>query len=128
MRIHMNDRHLMNNPSSSCSCGRSKCIRCIDPIRGSNDPKCTSGVDPLSRRALWRTLTSVRHDRTIVFTTHVSFLHAPPTVSALNLRSSSTKPIYWPIKSLFLRLLVDCLQKDHLWLSSRLSGRATQSM
>ncbi|THH18622.1 hypothetical protein EW146_g2403 [Bondarzewia mesenterica] len=32
--------------------------------------ECTSGVDPLSRRALWRTLISVRHDRTIVFTTH----------------------------------------------------------
>lgn len=34
-------------------------------------PQCTSGVDPLSRRALWRTLTSVRHERTVVFTTHV---------------------------------------------------------
>ncbi|OCH92960.1 P-loop containing nucleoside triphosphate hydrolase protein [Obba rivulosa] len=32
--------------------------------------ECTSGVDPLSRRALWRTLNSVRHDRTVVFTTH----------------------------------------------------------
>ncbi|KAG7099993.1 hypothetical protein E1B28_001784 [Marasmius oreades] len=32
--------------------------------------ECTSGVDPLSRRALWRTLTSFRHERTIVFTTH----------------------------------------------------------
>ncbi|KZT73392.1 hypothetical protein DAEQUDRAFT_684394 [Daedalea quercina L-15889] len=32
--------------------------------------ECTSGVDPLSRRALWRTLTSVRHERAIVFTTH----------------------------------------------------------
>lgn len=32
--------------------------------------ECTSGVDPLSRRALWRTLTSVKHDRTIIFTTH----------------------------------------------------------
>ena len=32
--------------------------------------ECTSGVDPLSRRALWRALTSVKHDRTIVFTTH----------------------------------------------------------
>ena len=32
--------------------------------------ECTSGVDPLSRRALWRILTSVRHDRTVVFTTH----------------------------------------------------------
>ncbi|KAJ3806238.1 hypothetical protein F5876DRAFT_91149 [Lentinula aff. lateritia] len=32
--------------------------------------ECTSGVDPLSRRALWRTLTSFRESRTIVFTTH----------------------------------------------------------
>ncbi|KAF5377145.1 hypothetical protein D9757_008793 [Collybiopsis confluens] len=32
--------------------------------------ECTSGVDPLSRRALWRTLTSFRETRTIVFTTH----------------------------------------------------------
>ncbi|EJD03513.1 P-loop containing nucleoside triphosphate hydrolase protein [Fomitiporia mediterranea MF3/22] len=32
--------------------------------------ECTSGVDPLSRRSLWRTLMSVREDRTIVFTTH----------------------------------------------------------
>ncbi|KAI0027064.1 P-loop containing nucleoside triphosphate hydrolase protein [Vararia minispora EC-137] len=32
--------------------------------------ECTSGVDPLSRRALWRTLTAVRTERTIVFTTH----------------------------------------------------------
>ncbi|KAG5653904.1 hypothetical protein H0H81_009496 [Sphagnurus paluster] len=32
--------------------------------------ECTSGVDPLSRRALWRTLTSFRNDRTIIFTTH----------------------------------------------------------
>ncbi|KAI0947262.1 hypothetical protein AcV7_009727 [Taiwanofungus camphoratus] len=32
--------------------------------------ECTSGVDPLSRRALWRTLNSVRHERTVVFTTH----------------------------------------------------------
>ncbi|KAI5121844.1 hypothetical protein M0805_003277 [Coniferiporia weirii] len=32
--------------------------------------ECTSGVDPLSRRALWRTLTSVREERTVVFTTH----------------------------------------------------------
>ncbi|KAL5533846.1 hypothetical protein ACEPAG_306 [Sanghuangporus baumii] len=32
--------------------------------------ECTSGVDPLSRRALWRTLMAVREDRTVVFTTH----------------------------------------------------------
>ncbi|TFK24250.1 nod factor export ATP-binding protein I [Coprinopsis marcescibilis] len=32
--------------------------------------ECTSGVDPLSRRAIWRTLTSFRSDRAIVFTTH----------------------------------------------------------
>jgi ABC-type phosphate transport system ATPase subunit len=34
--------------------------------------ECTSGVDPLSRRALWKTLASYREDRCIVFTTHVS--------------------------------------------------------
>lgn len=34
--------------------------------------ECTSGVDPLSRRALWKTLTSFRDDRCIIFTTHVS--------------------------------------------------------
>ncbi|RPD64790.1 P-loop containing nucleoside triphosphate hydrolase protein [Lentinus tigrinus ALCF2SS1-6] len=32
--------------------------------------ECTSGVDPLSRRAIWKTLTAVKNDRTIVFTTH----------------------------------------------------------
>ncbi|TFK69897.1 P-loop containing nucleoside triphosphate hydrolase protein [Pluteus cervinus] len=32
--------------------------------------ECTSGVDPLSRRALWRTLAAFRQNRTIVFTTH----------------------------------------------------------
>ncbi|CAA7266935.1 unnamed protein product [Cyclocybe aegerita] len=32
--------------------------------------ECTSGVDPLSRRALWKTLTAFRGDRSIVFTTH----------------------------------------------------------
>ena len=38
--------------------------------------ECTSGVDPLSRRALWKTLTACREDRCIVFTTHVGvFIH-----------------------------------------------------
>jgi len=32
--------------------------------------ECTSGVDPLSRRAIWRTLNRVRGDVTIVYTTH----------------------------------------------------------
>ncbi|KIM38139.1 hypothetical protein M413DRAFT_420628 [Hebeloma cylindrosporum] len=32
--------------------------------------ECTSGVDPLSRRALWKILTTFREDRSIVFTTH----------------------------------------------------------
>ena len=32
--------------------------------------ECTSGVDPLSRRLIWRTLDHVRGERTIVFTTH----------------------------------------------------------
>jgi len=34
--------------------------------------EATSGVDPLSRRALWRALIAVKHERTILFTTHVS--------------------------------------------------------
>lgn len=34
--------------------------------------EATSGVDPLSRRAIWRALRDVREDRCIVFTTHVS--------------------------------------------------------
>ncbi|GLB44403.1 putative ABC-2 family transporter protein [Lyophyllum shimeji] len=32
--------------------------------------ECTSGVDPISRRALWKTLTSHRGERTIILTTH----------------------------------------------------------
>lgn len=40
--------------------------------------ECTSGVDPLSRRALWKTLTTFRDDRCIVFTTHVSISHLLP--------------------------------------------------
>ena len=35
--------------------------------------EATSGVDPLSRRALWRALTGVKHERTILFTTHVGY-------------------------------------------------------
>ncbi|KAI0069551.1 P-loop containing nucleoside triphosphate hydrolase protein, partial [Panus rudis PR-1116 ss-1] len=31
---------------------------------------CTSGVDHLSRRSIWRTLFAVKNERTIVFTTH----------------------------------------------------------
>ncbi|KAJ3722293.1 P-loop containing nucleoside triphosphate hydrolase protein [Lentinula raphanica] len=45
----------------------------IGLVAGSNIvlvDECTSGVDPLSRRALWRTLTSFRESRSIVFTTH----------------------------------------------------------
>ncbi|KAF8745381.1 ABC-2 family transporter protein, partial [Rhizoctonia solani] len=32
--------------------------------------EATSGVDPLSRRAIWRALRDVRNDRCVVFTTH----------------------------------------------------------
>ncbi|KAF9471812.1 P-loop containing nucleoside triphosphate hydrolase protein [Pholiota conissans] len=32
--------------------------------------ECTSGVDALSRRAIWKILLSFHHDRSIVFTTH----------------------------------------------------------
>ena len=37
--------------------------------------ECTSGVDPLSRRALWKILTTFREDRSIIFTTHVCTFH-----------------------------------------------------
>lgn len=43
----------------------------VYPTADKIDPQCTSGVDPLSRRALWKILNGVRYDRTIVFTTHV---------------------------------------------------------
>ncbi|KAJ7862845.1 hypothetical protein B0H13DRAFT_1097709 [Mycena leptocephala] len=33
--------------------------------------ECTSGVDPLSRRAIWRVLVSLRQKRTILLTTHL---------------------------------------------------------
>jgi len=33
--------------------------------------ECTSGVDPLSRRSLWKTLTAHREECCILFTTHV---------------------------------------------------------
>ncbi|KAH9486185.1 ABC transporter A family member 6 [Psilocybe cubensis] len=32
--------------------------------------ECTSGVDPLSRRAIWKTMLRFREDRAIIFTTH----------------------------------------------------------
>ncbi|EIW75760.1 hypothetical protein CONPUDRAFT_131199 [Coniophora puteana RWD-64-598 SS2] len=32
--------------------------------------ECTSGVDPLSRRDIWRVLNGVKHERSIVYTTH----------------------------------------------------------
>ena len=35
--------------------------------------ECTSGVDPLSRRSLWRTLIAIRDSRSVVFTTHVCY-------------------------------------------------------
>jgi ATP-binding cassette, subfamily A (ABC1), member 3 len=50
--------------------GMQSCIQSL--FRAETLGKCTSGVDPLSRRALWRTLTSFRDERTIVFTTQVS--------------------------------------------------------
>ena len=59
--------------------------------------ECTSGVDPLSRRALWKTLTSFRDDRCIIFTTHVSlfefFLYTPGHLERVA-NSSWMKQIY----------------------------------
>ncbi|KAJ6554510.1 hypothetical protein B0H19DRAFT_1262854 [Mycena capillaripes] len=43
----------------------------IGLVGGSKLLLCTSGVDPLSRRAIWRALVSFRQERTIVLTTHL---------------------------------------------------------
>ncbi|KAI0042590.1 P-loop containing nucleoside triphosphate hydrolase protein [Auriscalpium vulgare] len=65
-KIHANAEHLSGGQ-------KRKLQLAIGLVGGSKIvlvDECTSGVDPLSRRALWRTLSSVRHERTIIFTTH----------------------------------------------------------
>ncbi|KAH8835982.1 P-loop containing nucleoside triphosphate hydrolase protein [Flagelloscypha sp. PMI_526] len=63
----------INENSGLLSGGQKRKLQLAIGLVGGSDillvDECTSGVDPLSRRALWRTLTSVR-DRTIIFTTH----------------------------------------------------------
>ena len=72
--------------------------------------ECTSGVDPLSRRALWKTLTSFREDRSIIFTTHVRdipglmFFFSCFQGSSFHNPSSLTRQIYWPTTSRFSQL------------------------
>jgi ATP-binding cassette subfamily A (ABC1) protein 3 len=66
-------KKIHSNPSTLSGGQKRKLQLAIGLVGGSKIvlvDECTSGVDPLSRRALWRILTSVRHDRTIVFTTH----------------------------------------------------------
>lgn len=60
--------------------------------------ECTSGVDPLSRRALWRTLTSFRDERSIVFTTHVR----TSLLTSFHLPESS--PSFW-MKQTYLQII-----------------------
>lgn len=60
--------------AGSLSGGQKRKLQLAIGLVGGSDivlvDECTSGVDPLSRRALWRTLISVREERTIIFTTH----------------------------------------------------------
>ncbi|KAJ2917839.1 hypothetical protein MD484_g2550, partial [Candolleomyces efflorescens] len=64
----------INANSSTLSGGQKRKLQLAIGLLGGSKivlvDECTSGVDPLSRRALWRTLTSFRDDRAIVFTTH----------------------------------------------------------
>ncbi|KLO20603.1 P-loop containing nucleoside triphosphate hydrolase protein [Schizopora paradoxa] len=64
----------INANASTLSGGQKRKLQLAVGLVGGSDillvDECTSGVDPLSRRALWKTLISVRHERTIVFTTH----------------------------------------------------------
>ncbi|KIM34443.1 hypothetical protein M408DRAFT_60324 [Serendipita vermifera MAFF 305830] len=64
----------INAQSGSLSGGQKRKLQlAIGMVGGSTlllVDEATSGVDPLSRRALWRALTAVKHERTIIFTTH----------------------------------------------------------
>ncbi|KAH8091365.1 P-loop containing nucleoside triphosphate hydrolase protein [Cristinia sonorae] len=61
-------------PASELSGGQKRKLQLAVGLVGGSKivlvDECTSGVDPLSRRSIWRTLSAVRHERTIVFTTH----------------------------------------------------------
>ncbi|KAI0756145.1 P-loop containing nucleoside triphosphate hydrolase protein [Daedaleopsis nitida] len=56
--------------ADALSGGQKRKLQLAIGLIGGSKNCCTSGVDPLSRRALWRTLSSVRNERTVVFTTH----------------------------------------------------------
>lgn len=79
----------INEPAGTMSGGQKRKLQlAIGLVGGSRVilvDECTSGVDPLSRRALWKTLTSFREDRAIIFTTHVSDF-IPLSVSVMSNR------------------------------------------
>lgn len=66
---------LMHSNANTLSGGQKRKLQLAIGLVGGSKivlvDECTSGLDPLSRRALWKTLTSVKLDRTIVLTTHL---------------------------------------------------------
>ncbi|KDR85851.1 hypothetical protein GALMADRAFT_389530 [Galerina marginata CBS 339.88] len=64
----------MHEPAGTLSGGQKRKLQLAIGLVGGSKiilvDECTSGVDPLSRRALWKTLTTYRAERTIILTTH----------------------------------------------------------
>ncbi|KAH9937769.1 P-loop containing nucleoside triphosphate hydrolase protein [Epithele typhae] len=61
-------------PSGKLSGGQKRKLQLAIGLVGGSSivlvDEATSGVDPISRRAIWKTLAAVKESRTIVFTTH----------------------------------------------------------
>ncbi|KAG8739138.1 hypothetical protein FRC10_006108 [Ceratobasidium sp. 414] len=67
-------RSKMHAPAMTLSGGQKRRLQLAAGLVGDSQivlvDEATSGVDPLSRRVIWRALTKAREDRCIVFTTH----------------------------------------------------------
>ncbi|KAJ7884223.1 P-loop containing nucleoside triphosphate hydrolase protein [Mycena leptocephala] len=67
--------HKIHANASTLSGGQKRKLQLAIGIVGGSKlllvDECTSGVDPLSRRAIWRVLVSLRQKRTILLTTHL---------------------------------------------------------
>jgi ATP-binding cassette subfamily A (ABC1) protein 3 len=65
----------MHSPAATLSGGQKRRLQLAAGLVGGSRillvDEATSGVDPLSRRAIWRALMKVREGRCVVFTTHV---------------------------------------------------------